>query len=154
MARYNFERLCNRLARTLPFNNFRDPLAEGYFPKLDSLIASRSWPGRSSGSFWRDLNRQADQIQQTVADMERWRDTFLQVVRSRSVRDERGNNIPLTEERGIDVLGNIMEASILSPSRRLYGDLHNYGHLFTSYVHDPDHRHLECKEINAKNSIN
>lgn len=36
-----------------------------------------------------------------------------------------------------------MEASILSPNRELYGDLHNMGHVFVSYSHDPDHRHLE-----------
>lgn len=36
-----------------------------------------------------------------------------------------------------------MESSILSPNRALYGDLHNMGHVFLSYIHDPDHRHLE-----------
>ena len=36
-----------------------------------------------------------------------------------------------------------MEASILSPNRELYGDLHNMGHVFLSYIHDPDHRYLE-----------
>lgn len=44
---------------------------------------------------------------------------------------------------GIDTLGNMMESSILSPNRQLYGDLHNMGHVFISYSHDPDHRHLE-----------
>lgn len=49
----------------------------------------------------------------------------------------------LDERRGIDILGNIMESSILSVNRDLYGDLHNLGHVFLSYAHDPDHRHLE-----------
>lgn len=44
---------------------------------------------------------------------------------------------------GIDILGNIMESSILSVNRDLYGDLHNMGHVFISYSHDPDHRNLE-----------
>lgn len=48
----------------------------------------------------------------------------------------------LTENEGIDVLGNIMESSILSPNRTFYGDYHNMGHIFISYIHDPDHRHL------------
>ncbi|RVE44160.1 hypothetical protein evm_011180 [Chilo suppressalis] len=51
--------------------------------------------------------------------------------------------MPLTEETGIDVLGNLMESSILSRNRGYYGDLHNMGHVFISYAHDPDHRHLE-----------
>lgn len=54
-----------------------------------------------------------------------------------------GNRIPLDERTGIDLLGNIMESSSLSINRDLYGDLHNLGHVFISYCHDPDHRHLE-----------
>lgn len=144
-ARYNFERFCNGLPRVVPFNNLREPLAEGYFPKLDSLVASRSWPGRPAQTPLRDLNREADQIQVTLADMERWREAFFQAIRQGAVQDERGQTIPLTEARGIDILGNMMEASILSPNRRTYGDFHNNGHLIISYVHDPDHRYLECK---------
>lgn len=49
----------------------------------------------------------------------------------------------LDEVRGIDILGNMMDSSILSVNRDYYGDLHNYGHVFLSYVHDPDHRNLE-----------
>lgn len=36
-----------------------------------------------------------------------------------------------------------MESSILSVNPDLYGDYHNMGHVVLSYVHDPDHRHLE-----------
>lgn len=48
----------------------------------------------------------------------------------------------LTENEGIDVLGNIIESTILSPNRDFYGDLHNMGHVLFAYLHDPDHRHL------------
>lgn len=50
--------------------------------------------------------------------------------------------MPLTEENGIDILGNLMESSLISRNRAYYGDLHNMGHVFISYAHDPDHRHL------------
>lgn len=53
-----------------------------------------------------------------------------------------GKEIRLTESLGIDILGDIMEASILSINRNLYGDLHNLGHLIISLAHDPDARHL------------
>jgi hypothetical protein len=46
MARYNYERFSNNLPRVTPLTDLRAPIAEGYFPKLDSLIASRSWPGK------------------------------------------------------------------------------------------------------------
>ena len=56
-----------------------------------------------------------------------------------------GQPVALTESRGIDILGNIMEASILSENRNLYGDLHNLGHVAIALSHDPDHRHLVCR---------
>lgn len=51
-------------------------------------------------------------------------------------------SMTLDEERGIDVLGNLMESSVISRNQGYYGDLHNMGHVFISYSHDPDHRHL------------
>lgn len=45
LFRYNFERLSNKLGRVTKLN-FRDPLEQGYFPKLDSLVSSRNWPAR------------------------------------------------------------------------------------------------------------
>lgn len=53
-----------------------------------------------------------------------------------------GRQMPLDEETGIDVLGNLMESSTISINRPYYGDLHNMGHVFIGYCHDPDHRHL------------
>lgn len=60
-----------------------------------------------------------------------------------SVWQTAGTRIPLDEVTGIDTLGNMMESSTLSPNRALYGDLHNMGHVFFSFIHDPDHRNLE-----------
>lgn len=47
-------------------------------------------------------------------------------------------------DQGIDMLGNMIEASpVLSPNIPYYGNMHNMGHLFIAYSHDPDHRYLE-----------
>ncbi|XP_055374570.1 phenoloxidase 2-like [Condylostylus longicornis] len=143
VARYNLERFSNNLARVKRFNNLRDPIKEGYFPKMDSLVASRAWPPRFADTTLKDLNRELDQIKLDIGDLERWRDRFYEAIHQGFVVDERGTRIPLDENRGIDILGNMMESSILSPNRQLYGDLHNMGHVFLSYAHDPDHRHLE-----------
>lgn len=62
IARYNLERFCNNLPRVKRFNNLRDPIEEGYFPKLDSLVASRAWPSRPANTKISDLNRDLDQI--------------------------------------------------------------------------------------------
>lgn len=48
----------------------------------------------------------------------------------------------MTEEKGIDVLGNLLEASILSVNMNVYGDLHNMGHVLISLCHDPDGSNL------------
>lgn len=46
LARYNAERFSNQLARVKRYVNIREPIPEGYFPKLDSLVSSRNWPPR------------------------------------------------------------------------------------------------------------
>ncbi|CAG9854814.1 unnamed protein product [Phyllotreta striolata] len=142
MARYNFERLCNGMKRTERFTNFYDPMPEGYFPKLDNLVASRSWPGRVANMRWQNLDRSLEQIHLDIDEMRRWRDRIFEAIHSNTVRGENGT-IELTEFEGIDVLGNMIESTLLSPNRSFYGDLHNMGHTMASYVHDPDHRHLE-----------
>lgn len=76
MARYNTERFCNGLARTKRLNNLRDPIPEAYFPKMDSLVASRAWPARVANSVLSDLDRELDQIKLDVSDIERWIDRF------------------------------------------------------------------------------
>ena len=80
MARYNMERFSNNLPRVVRFNNFREPIAEGYFPKMDSLVASRAWPPRFQNTTLKDLNRELDQIQVDVADLERWRDRIFEAI--------------------------------------------------------------------------
>lgn len=44
------ERLCNRLGRAKRFLDFREPIDEGYYPKLDNFVASRLWPSRHQNS--------------------------------------------------------------------------------------------------------
>ncbi|CAG4931475.1 unnamed protein product [Colias eurytheme] len=143
VARYTTERYCNKLSAPKRFSNFREPIEEGYFPKLDSQVASRAWPPRFANSTIRDIDRPVDQIRADVSQLETWRDRFLDAINTMSVMMRNGRRVPLDEETGIDMLGNMMESSILSPNRDFYGDLHNMGHVFISYSHDPDHRNLE-----------
>lgn len=143
IARYNFDRLCNKLGRVTRFLSWREPIPEGYFPKLDSLVASRVWPPRHSNAVLSDVNREVDQLKVDIQDCERWRDRMFDAIHLGSVVLPDGKRQNLTEEGGIDILGNIMEASILSPNMNLYGDLHNMLHLLIGLCHDPDARNLE-----------
>lgn len=47
-------------------------------------------------------------------------------------------NISLNNDKGIDVVGNLLQSSILSPNRQFYGDICNIGHAFIAYCHDPE----------------
>lgn len=44
----------------------------------------------------------------------------------------------LNNPAGIDILGNILEASKLSVNPQFYGNLHNLGHSLTAFCHDPE----------------
>lgn len=50
--------------------------------------------------------------------------------------------ISLTEFEGINILGDLIESSILSVNAEFYGNLHNMGHVFLSLIHDPEHKYL------------
>jgi len=40
------ERLSNNMNRVVRLTNWNEPIAEGYFPKLDNILANRVWPPR------------------------------------------------------------------------------------------------------------
>ncbi|KAL0868111.1 hypothetical protein ABMA27_008747 [Loxostege sticticalis] len=143
IARYNIERLCTGIGRVRSFSDFRAPIPEAYFPKLDSTVANRTYAPRFANSTFVNVERQVDLIKCEVSEAERWRNCFLQAIEDNAIKLPNRPDLPLTEENGIDILGNLMEASDLSLNRGYYGDLHNMGHIFCAYVHDPDHRHLE-----------
>ena len=51
-----------------------------------------------------------------------------------------GKIISLASERGIDILGDLIEASDLTVNSSFYGNLHNNGHIVISVCQDPDFR--------------
>uniref|UniRef100_A0A6P7G6E7 Phenoloxidase 1-like n=1 Tax=Diabrotica virgifera virgifera TaxID=50390 RepID=A0A6P7G6E7_DIAVI len=111
---------------------------------------------------WQNLKRDRDDLCVDVEQMERWRhriynaihrgyatDDLIQEKRKvrkvwQRTRIKQRNSVELTENEGIDILGNMLESSILSPDRDFYGNFHNMGHNFAAYIHDPDFRHQEC----------
>ena len=103
IARYNVDRVGNKLARVVDLSNLRTPLPEAYFPKMIRSSNNRAYPGRVENSVLRDMNRTEATV--AVADLERWRDRILEAIDAGSVMDTRGNRIQLTEENGIDILG-------------------------------------------------
>lgn len=150
LSRYNSERFCNRLGRVKPFNNLRERIPEGYFPKIIRGVNNRAYPARVSNSMLQDLTRVEDDTYVQIDEVERWRDRIHNAIDQGFVVEQgTGRNIPLDEARGIDILGDMLESTDLSPNRQLYGNLHNMGHNLISFVHDPDGRHLEDYSVMA-----
>lgn len=87
IARYNIERLCNKLKRTERLIDWRAPIKEAYFPKLDSLVASRPYPARVANMKISDLDREPDQITQDVDALYRWRDRIFAAIHEGAVMD-------------------------------------------------------------------
>ncbi|XP_055859251.1 phenoloxidase 2-like [Episyrphus balteatus] len=141
LARYNVERFCNGLGRARTLNNLREAIPEGYFPKIICSMNNRTYPARISGQSLSNVDRDGNSIE--IADVERWADRIHQAIDQGYVVDGRNNKIELDAVKGIDILGDMIEASSLTPNSRLYGNLHNMGHSLISLAHDPDSRHLE-----------
>ncbi|KFB48434.1 AGAP004975-PA-like protein [Anopheles sinensis] len=143
IARYNVDRFCNRLARVRPLTNLREPLPEGYFPKLIRSFTNRAFPARPQNHMLRDLNRIEDDVVLSISDLERWGSRIAESIDGGYVVGPGGNRVPLDERTGIDVLGNIMEPSALSVNSTFYGNYHGNLHNIIAYSHDPDNRFLE-----------
>ncbi|XP_023245051.1 phenoloxidase subunit 1-like [Copidosoma floridanum] len=153
MARYDCERLCNNLPRVKPLDEFRKPIPEAYFPKLDVVNAGRAWPARPSNMTLSDVDRAVDLAKVTITDLENWHRSVMAAIRSKTVTNTKGEIIRLDDKKGIDIIGNMLEASpVLSPNLELYGDLHNQGHNVISLIHDPDHRYLENVSVMGDNT--
>ena len=147
LARYKIERICNDMDDIERYSDFRKPIKEGYFPKMDTLVAHRAWPARPDGVAPQNLNRTTDKIKLNISDIEAWLIRFNKAIEDGFVKSSEGIQIPLDEVNGINMLGNMMESSILSPNREFYGNLHNSMHNLIAHCHDPDHRHKESFSV-------
>lgn len=80
IARYNVERLANKLGKVRPLNNLREPIPEAYFPKIVRSSNNRAYPARVSGTVLMDINRTDDNVVVALSDLERWRDRIYQAI--------------------------------------------------------------------------
>ncbi|XP_058460273.1 phenoloxidase 8-like [Malaya genurostris] len=141
--RYNVERFSNRLGKAKSFHNFREPIAEAYFPKMVRSADNRAYAARPERATMKDIDRDVEGLKFTISEMELWRDRIYTAIDSGFVVDKSGKNIPLDGKTGIDILANLLEASDLSINPAMYGNLHISGHIAIAYCHDPENRYLE-----------
>ncbi|CAG7824241.1 unnamed protein product, partial [Allacma fusca] len=133
-------RLCNGLPMTVPLDVTRR-LDEGYFPKLTNSNSGRIWNGRQENTTLTMVGRD---FQVGPNDIRQWSDRIAEAIDSGFVLSRNNERLPLTEETGIDILGDIIEnGGTVAPNVQFYGNLHNMGHVLIGLSHDPDNRHLE-----------
>lgn len=149
VSRYLCERICLGMAEVKSLSDFRAPIEQGYFPKLSTLIANRTWPSRPDGIVPTSVHRDDEDVRFDLGEMEKTRDLFIKSIEEGFVTNADGARLPLDEFLGIDILGNMMESSLLSPDREMFGNLHNSMHNVVAYAHDPNHRHLEDFGVTA-----
>lgn len=80
IARYNCERLCNKLHRVKRLNNLRVPIEEGYFPKLNTQNTNNTWPPRFDNAALSDLNRPNEHIHMDISQLERWTNRIVDAI--------------------------------------------------------------------------
>ncbi|GAB6030165.1 Polyphenol oxidase 1, variant 2 [Chamberlinius hualienensis] len=134
IARYEAERLSNGLGRVRPLN-FTHEFEEAYFPNLTLTISGRNYAARQAKSLPRDT------VDVTLEKMALWKSRIMNAIHTGQVTNRNGETIQLVDPHGIDILGDMVEATAISPNRDFYGDYHNYGHRIISKIHDPDGRY-------------
>lgn len=80
LARYNSERLSNKLFRLVPLNSLRVPIEEGYFPKLNTQNSSNTWPPRFDDTLLSDVRRSKERVFVSVDKLERWAERIIDAV--------------------------------------------------------------------------
>jgi len=139
------ERLANGLNRLVELD-IQTSVEEGYFPKLTLENSQMNWGTRQPNTPIQDVNRMADPgtgFRQTKLELKVWNDRILEAIDQSIVITSGGQTISLSNDRGIDILGDLVEPSDLSVNRQLYGSFHNGGHNILCCAHDPDFRFKE-----------
>nr|Q95P07.1 RecName: Full=Hemocyanin subunit D; Flags: Precursor [Scutigera coleoptrata]CAC69247.1 hemocyanin subunit D [Scutigera coleoptrata] len=131
VARYDTERLSNDLPRVRPFENWNDPIDEGYSPHLIIDKTGYKYAYRPQGVIVHDLPN----LPKTK--MFEWKNRIMVGIRKGSLISANKTQVPLNNDHGIDLLGDVVESSLLSVNRVFYGNLHCYAHVIAGKVTDP-----------------
>lgn len=137
LKRMDNDRFCRGVAAVLPLLlTAGGKCLEGYFPKLDTSLGSRYICGRPDNAEFRDVLMEGYII--SIDQLNMWIDRLRNSISRGVLTLPNDKELVLTPETGIDYIGNLIEASKLSVHPNYYGNLHNYGHLLLSRIHDPN----------------
>lgn len=89
IARYNVDRFAKGLAKVRPFSDFREPITEGYFPKLIRSSTNCAYPSRPANTMLSNVNRSNPKTVVEISHMELLRDRIYTAIDSGYVVDVR-----------------------------------------------------------------
>jgi len=128
-VRFDAERLSNGLREVEPLH-WDKPIVEGFVPKA-IYKSGQEFPSRPDNMNFQDLNSL------TVNDMKQFETRIRKSIAAGFIWNTEGKLVTLNGTDGIDILGNIIEASANSVNPKYYGSLHNLAHVMLSRVTDP-----------------
>merc|ERR1719370_2759600 len=129
-ARFDSERLSNNL-------NFVDelywdrPIYEGFAPHTTYKYGGE-FPARPDNINFEDVEGVAK-----IRDLMIWEDRIRDAIAHGYVTGHDGTNIDILNDKGIDVLGDLIESSTYSVNSYYYGALHNTAHIVLGRQGDP-----------------
>nr|CCF55382.1 hemocyanin beta subunit 1 [Atyopsis moluccensis] len=129
-ARFDAERLSNHLP--LVGELYWDkPIKDGFAPHTTYKYGG-DFPSRPDNKEFEDVEGAA-----RIRDLKVMESRIRDAIAHGYVVDATGNVIDISNERGIDIIGDIIESSMYSPNKQYYGALHNTAHIVLGRQADP-----------------
>ncbi|XP_047499441.1 hemocyanin subunit-like [Penaeus chinensis] len=129
-VRFDAERLSNYLDPVGELH-WGKPIVQGFAPHTTYKYGGQ-FPSRPDNVDFEDVDGVA-RIRDLLIVESRIRDAIAHGY----IVDKQGNRIDIMNERGIDILGDIIESSMYSPNVQYYGALHNTAHIVLGRQADP-----------------
>merc|ERR1719370_325515 len=129
-ARFDAERLSNNL--NLVDELYWDrPIYEGFAPHTTYKYGGE-FPARPDNIQFEDVDGVA-----RIRDLMIWEDRIRDAIAHGYVTAEDGSSIDILNDKGIDILGDLIESSSYSVNKYYYGALHNTAHIVLGRQGDP-----------------
>ncbi|XP_037795419.1 hemocyanin C chain-like [Penaeus monodon] len=129
-VRFDAERLSNYL-NPVDELQWNKPIVDGFAPHTTYKYGGQ-FPARPDNVRFEDVDDVA-RIRDMVIVESRIRDAIAHGY----VIDSHGKQIDISNEKGIDILGDVIESSLYSPNVQYYGALHNTAHIVLGRQGDP-----------------
>jgi len=137
LARYDAERLSNRLPRVNPFENWHYEIEDGYASHLSIDSTGYQYMFRP------DYLRLKNLPELSINELKLYRSRILDSIHKGYVYAKNGTKIYLRDDPfGIDLIGHLVESSRQTVNRLYYGNLHCYAHVLAARIADPDNKYM------------